>query len=305
MFKSSMYYGLGMPGLFSTDIRKEEEDSRKGKVKERTNRRDFSRVFPEDLPGLPPARPVEFQIDLIPGSRTVARAPYRLAPSEMKELSEQLQELSRQGIYKAKFLTLGSLPEVNAFQLIKKKLCSAILGLPEGSVDFGGYTVMRQTMEIRCCLVNRRERSRKERIEPLRVRALVMTIGLDLPKRILEAHIEALKLENIVNEDVGDGKLQRIDKRCYVIRSVSGWTLEVRRQGVLKRSPLRKESLRFGGTSSRVEQMFTTLSMFKSGRNVTLTNQLSLPLEGILVDDKAPVCERGPVVKSGTRDHYD
>ncbi|GJW57710.1 putative reverse transcriptase domain-containing protein [Tanacetum coccineum] len=45
--------------------------------------------------------------------------------------------------------------------------------------------------------------SRKERIEPLRVRALVMTIGLNLPKRILEAQIEAQKLENLVNEDVG------------------------------------------------------------------------------------------------------
>ncbi|GKF96981.1 hypothetical protein Tco_0292802, partial [Tanacetum coccineum] len=40
-------------------------------------------------------------------------------------------------------------------------------------------------------------------VEPLRVRALVMTIGLDLPKRILEAQIEAQKPENLVNEDVG------------------------------------------------------------------------------------------------------
>ncbi|GJZ70403.1 putative reverse transcriptase domain-containing protein [Tanacetum coccineum] len=54
-------------------------------------------VFPEDLPGLPSARPVEFQIDLIPGVAPVARAPYRLAPSEMKELSEQLKELSDKG----------------------------------------------------------------------------------------------------------------------------------------------------------------------------------------------------------------
>ncbi|GJS45866.1 putative reverse transcriptase domain-containing protein [Tanacetum coccineum] len=45
--------------------------------------------------------------------------------------------------------------------------------------------------------------SRKEQIEPLRVRALVMTIGLDLPKQILEAQIEALKPENLENEDVG------------------------------------------------------------------------------------------------------
>ncbi|GJY62620.1 hypothetical protein Tco_0464080 [Tanacetum coccineum] len=46
---------------------------------------------------LPPARLVEFQIDLIPGAAPVARAPYQLAPSEMKELSEQLQELSNKG----------------------------------------------------------------------------------------------------------------------------------------------------------------------------------------------------------------
>ncbi|GJR19093.1 putative reverse transcriptase domain-containing protein [Tanacetum coccineum] len=54
-------------------------------------------VFPEDFPGLPPTRLVEFQIDLIPRVAPVARAPYRLASSEMKELSEQLQELSDKG----------------------------------------------------------------------------------------------------------------------------------------------------------------------------------------------------------------
>ncbi|GJR30754.1 putative reverse transcriptase domain-containing protein [Tanacetum coccineum] len=56
--------------------------------------REFPEVFLEDLPGLPPVRQVEFQIDLIPGTTPVARAPYRLAPSEMQELSNQLQELS-------------------------------------------------------------------------------------------------------------------------------------------------------------------------------------------------------------------
>ncbi|GJZ10291.1 putative reverse transcriptase domain-containing protein, partial [Tanacetum coccineum] len=49
-----------------------------------------SRVHGKRMPGLPLARPVEFQIDLIPGAVPIARAPYRLAPSEMKELSEQL-----------------------------------------------------------------------------------------------------------------------------------------------------------------------------------------------------------------------
>ncbi|GKB29896.1 putative reverse transcriptase domain-containing protein [Tanacetum coccineum] len=61
------------------------------------NVREFPEVFPEDLPGLPLVRQVEFQIDLIPGAAPVARAPYRLAPSEMQELSNQLQELADRG----------------------------------------------------------------------------------------------------------------------------------------------------------------------------------------------------------------
>ncbi|GKG60302.1 hypothetical protein Tco_0611903, partial [Tanacetum coccineum] len=55
------------------------------------------RDFPEDLSGIPPARQVEFQIDLVPYVAPVALAPYRLAPSKMKELVEQLQELSNKG----------------------------------------------------------------------------------------------------------------------------------------------------------------------------------------------------------------
>ncbi|GKG20135.1 hypothetical protein Tco_0379936, partial [Tanacetum coccineum] len=58
---------------------------------------NFLEVFPEDLLGLPPTRQVEFHIDLIPGAAPVARAPYRLDPSKMKELSDQLQELSNKG----------------------------------------------------------------------------------------------------------------------------------------------------------------------------------------------------------------
>ncbi|GJU51705.1 reverse transcriptase domain-containing protein [Tanacetum coccineum] len=56
--------------------------------------RIFSKDFPEDLPGLPPIRQVEFQINLIPRATPIARAPYRLALSEIQELSNQLQELA-------------------------------------------------------------------------------------------------------------------------------------------------------------------------------------------------------------------
>ncbi|GKB47367.1 putative reverse transcriptase domain-containing protein [Tanacetum coccineum] len=52
-------------------------------------RADFLDVFLEDLPGLPPAQQVEFQIDLVPGAAPITRAPYRLAPFEMQELSAQ------------------------------------------------------------------------------------------------------------------------------------------------------------------------------------------------------------------------
>ncbi|GKE43097.1 putative reverse transcriptase domain-containing protein, partial [Tanacetum coccineum] len=70
--------------------------------------REFPEVFPEDLPGLPPVRQVEFQIDLIPGTSPVARAPYRLAPSEMHELSNQLLELSDRGFIRPSTLPWGA-----------------------------------------------------------------------------------------------------------------------------------------------------------------------------------------------------
>nr|GEV02638.1 hypothetical protein [Tanacetum cinerariifolium] len=381
---------------------KKKEDKSKGKqLKDVPVVWDFPEVFLEDLLGLPLARPVEFQIDLILRSALVARASYRLAPSEMKELSEQLQELSDKGFirpssspwgapvlfvkkkdgsfrmcidyrklnkltvknryplprikdlfdqlqvssiyskidlrsgyhqlrvreqdipkttfrtryghyefyimpfgltnapvvfmdlmnrvckaYLDKFVIIfiddiliyskekkeheehlkailellkkeklfieGFLKiaksmtkltqkgikfdwgekEENAFQLIKQKLCSApILALPKGSKDFVVFTDHKCLQHILDQKeLNMRQRrwlellsdydcdiryhpgkvnvvadalSHKERIEPLRVRALVMTIGLDLPKQILEAQIEALKPENLKNEDVG------------------------------------------------------------------------------------------------------
>ncbi|GJW80866.1 putative reverse transcriptase domain-containing protein [Tanacetum coccineum] len=59
--------------------------------------RDFPEVFLDDLSGLPPVREIEFRIDLIPGASPVVKSPYRLAPSEMLELSNQLKELQEKG----------------------------------------------------------------------------------------------------------------------------------------------------------------------------------------------------------------
>ncbi|GKB39637.1 putative reverse transcriptase domain-containing protein [Tanacetum coccineum] len=325
------------------------------------------RDFLEDLSGIPPSRQVEFQIDLVPGVAPIARAPYRLAPSEMKELAEQLQELSDKGCIRSNSSPWGApvlfikkkngsfcmcidyhelnkltvknrypLPIIDdlfdqlqgssvyskinlrsgyhqlrvreedipkttfktqkeeaAFQLIKHKLCSApILALPKGSENLIVYcnashkglgVVLMQSEKViayasrklkiheknyttydlelgavvfalkmwrhylygtRCTVftdhkslqhildqkeLNMRQQrwlellsdyycdiryhtgkanvvadalSRKERSRPLRVRALVMKMGLNLPKKILEAQTEALKPENLSAEDV-------------------------------------------------------------------------------------------------------
>ncbi|GJZ27587.1 putative reverse transcriptase domain-containing protein [Tanacetum coccineum] len=96
--KTQEYMLKGCPVFLANVTTKETEDkSKKKRLKNVPIVRDFPDVFPENLPGLPLTRQVEFQIDLIPGVAPVARAPYRLAPSEMKELSKQLKELSDKG----------------------------------------------------------------------------------------------------------------------------------------------------------------------------------------------------------------
>ncbi|GKB11345.1 putative reverse transcriptase domain-containing protein [Tanacetum coccineum] len=369
--------------LAHVTTRETEDKSKKKRLEDVPIVQNFPEVFPEYLLGLPLTRQVEFQIDLIPGAAPVAWTPYRLAPSEMKELIDdlldQLQGSSvyskidlrsgyhhlrvreedilktafrtRYGHYEFQVMSFGltNAPAVfmnlmncvckpfldkfvivfiddiliysknkkeheehlkgnsgiakergvgdkqeAAFQLSKHKLCSEpILALPEGSEDFITYcdasvkglgdvlmqrekviayascqlkihekNYMTHDLELgavvfalkiwrhylygtKCTVfidhkslqhirnqkvLNMRQRhwlellsdydceiryhpgkanvvadalSRKEQIKPLRVRALVMTIGLDLLKKILNAQTEARKPENIKNEDVG------------------------------------------------------------------------------------------------------
>ncbi|GJR66236.1 putative reverse transcriptase domain-containing protein [Tanacetum coccineum] len=77
--------------------------------------RNFPEVFPDDLPGLLPPRQVEFRIELVPGATPVARALYRLAPFELKELSDQLKELLEKG-----FIRLSSSPWGAPVLFVKK-----------------------------------------------------------------------------------------------------------------------------------------------------------------------------------------
>ncbi|GJX84636.1 reverse transcriptase domain-containing protein [Tanacetum coccineum] len=96
--------------VFIAQVMKKKSDAKR--LKDIPVVREFPEVFLENLLGLPPIRQVEFQINLILGAAPVAQAPYRLAPSEMQELSDQLQELAEQ---------------------------APILALPEGNDDFFIY----------------------------------------------------------------------------------------------------------------------------------------------------------------------
>nr|GEW88414.1 retrotransposon protein, putative, Ty3-gypsy subclass [Tanacetum cinerariifolium]GEY38651.1 retrotransposon protein, putative, Ty3-gypsy subclass [Tanacetum cinerariifolium] len=77
---------------------------------------NFPEVFPDDLPGLPPPRQVEFKIELIPSAAPITHAPYRMVPSERKEFLDQLKELSEKG-----FIRLSSSPWAAPVLFVKIK----------------------------------------------------------------------------------------------------------------------------------------------------------------------------------------
>ena len=70
--------------------------------------REFPNVFPEDFPGLPPVREIDFSIELLPGTMPISQAPYRMAPAELKELKTQLQKLVDKGFIRPSMSPWGA-----------------------------------------------------------------------------------------------------------------------------------------------------------------------------------------------------
>ncbi|GJV10190.1 putative reverse transcriptase domain-containing protein [Tanacetum coccineum] len=115
--KTQEYMLKGCPVfLENVDTKETECKSEKKRLEDVPIVQYFLDVYPEYLSGLPLTRQVEFQIDLIPGAAPVAWAPYRLAPSEMKEFLEQLKELSDKG-----FIRPSSSPWGAPVLFVKKK----------------------------------------------------------------------------------------------------------------------------------------------------------------------------------------
>nr|GEU98851.1 putative reverse transcriptase domain-containing protein [Tanacetum cinerariifolium] len=200
--------------------------------------RDFPKVFPNELPGLPPPRKVKFRIDLIPGAAPVAHAPYRLAPSEIKELSEQLRELSEKEKviayasrqlrnngenYTTHDLELGAV--VFALRIWRHYLygtkCTVYIDhkslqyiLDQKELNMRQRRRIKLLSDYDCviCYHPGKENvvadalSRKDK-EPIRVCALVVTVHNNLHEQIQSAQVEACKEENIGAERfVGEGE---------------------------------------------------------------------------------------------------
>nr|GEZ88594.1 putative reverse transcriptase domain-containing protein [Tanacetum cinerariifolium] len=222
--KAQEYMAKGCQTFLAQISTKKEEDKSEGKqLKDVPIVQDFLEVFPEDLPGLPPARPVEFHIDLILGVAPVARAPYRLAPFEMKGLSKQLQELSDKGFIRPNSLLWGS-----PVLFVKKKdgsfrMCIDYRELnkltvkncyPLPRIDDLFYQLQGSSIYSKIDLRSGYHQLKDEKEHEEHLKAILELLKEEklyakFSKcefwilKILEAQIEALKPKNLEKEDVG------------------------------------------------------------------------------------------------------
>jgi len=112
-FKTTKLLRRGCQGFLATVTGKNETEL---KLEDMAVVKEYPDVFPKELPGLSPDREIELSIDLLPGSSSISKAPYRMAPAEMKELKEQLQELLDKG-----FIRPSASPWRSPVLFVKKK----------------------------------------------------------------------------------------------------------------------------------------------------------------------------------------
>ncbi|GJR70484.1 putative reverse transcriptase domain-containing protein [Tanacetum coccineum] len=157
---------------------------------------------------------VEFRIDLVPGATPVAKSPYRLAPSEMQELSEQLQELQDKGFIRPSPFpeelesTYDTIRDMIILRIgrVKLRRVRAMSMTIQSSVKDKILATPSETSKVRQNVVIDALR-RKEEVKPRRVRAMAMTIQYGVRGMILAAQSEAFKREN---HPQADGQSERM-----------------------------------------------------------------------------------------------
>ncbi|GJZ99193.1 hypothetical protein Tco_0671744 [Tanacetum coccineum] len=188
-----------------------------------TSSYNFPSVFLENLLGLPPSRKVEFCIDLIPGAMLVAKSPYRLVPTEIQELSNQLKELQEKGFVRPSSSPWGAPVLVHGF-FSKINLRSGYhqLRVREEDIpktafrtrsyldkfvivfidDILIYSKSKEEHEVHLKLILEllEKEKLKEWMKPRRARALSVTIHSSIKAKILEARSEASKVINTLAE---------------------------------------------------------------------------------------------------------
>ncbi|GKB71266.1 putative reverse transcriptase domain-containing protein [Tanacetum coccineum] len=177
--------------------KKIEDKSEKKRLEDVPVVRDFPEVFPEDLPGLPPPRQYAPILALPEGSEDFIV----YCDASIKGLGDvlmQREKIWRHYLYETKctvFTDHKSLQHILDQKELNMRQRRWLELLSDNDCEIRYHSEKANVVADAL--------SRKERDQPLRVRALAMTIGLDLPKQILEAQIDAQKMENIKNKDVG------------------------------------------------------------------------------------------------------